>query len=274
MHAPRLTELGDVGGIAAMRSNLKVFETRFREARDAIRSHVPRAVRRGAFLDIGCGTGNGVVAALASGARCAVGIDIDLGLFAHDIDFDEFPDICRKFGADPRRAVLIEGDLLSLRFRPATFDYCLMFDSAEHLPQPHRFIERAYDLLAEGGCFVIDASPLYYSATGHHMFDLFDGVQDPWPHLMPGFEQRARALGANDWLMSCYRTLNRVTADELYDACRRAGFTVLKENRQAESAELAALLDRHIGSFDPTIKVERRWLFEQSIQIVAQKGER
>lgn len=257
-----------------MRSNLAIFEARVREAERAILANIPKSARRGAFLDIGCGTGNGVVAALANGAKCAVGIDSDLGLFAHDIDFDEFPDLCRKFGADPQRALLIEGDLRTLRFRPGTFDYCLMFDSAEHLPEPQRFIERAFDLLRDGGYFYIDASPLYYSAAGHHLFHLFDAEREPWPHLVPDFEARAMALGASEWHMTVYRTLNKATADELSAACRSAGFSIVSEHRGGETPESAALLERCQDRLDPSLGIDRRWLFESWIQLLAREETR
>ena len=255
----------------SMRSSLPIFKRRFTGARDLIRRHVPRSVRRGAFLDIGCGTGNGVVAALTCGARCAVGIDIDFGLFSHDLDFDEFPEVCRKFGADPRRAVLIEGDLLSLRFRPGTFNYCLMFDSAEHVPTPDRFIAQAYSLLARGGYFVMDTAPLFWGPSGHHLFHLFDAEQDPWPHLMPNFEERALAPGCTDWHMRGYRTLNRITADELVEACRNAGFTVIREHRNPQDPKRARLLDEQIGRFDLALEFDRRWLLEEFLLVVARK---
>ena len=254
-----------------MRSNLQIFESRFRPAHSLIREHVPRSLRRGAFLDIGCGHGAGIAAAISCGARVSVGIDIDFGHFSHDIDFAEFPAICRKFGADPRRAVLIEGDLLQTRFRPGSFDHGLMLDCAEHIPTPERFISRAYDLLADGGRLVLSVSPLYWSPAGHHLFHLFDADRDPWPHLMPGFEERAMALGCTDWHMRGYRSLNRVTADHLVEACRRAGFTILREDRNPEDPKRLRLLDQCADRFDAALEFERRWLLEEWLLIVARK---
>ena len=99
-----------------MRSNLRLFDERVRGAYDLI-ARVPPDFRNGAFLDVGCGIGNGVIAALMHGASFAVGIDADLGEFAdvprdrilsgQPIDFvpEEMPAIFRHFKVDPARAL-------------------------------------------------------------------------------------------------------------------------------------------------------------------------
>jgi glycosyltransferase involved in cell wall biosynthesis/SAM-dependent methyltransferase len=255
-----------------LRSNLKLFDSQIEKASALIEEHVPLAIRRGAFLDIGCGIGNGVIAALRHGASLAIGVDIDLSLFAHEFVPAEFRAICRHFGVDADRALLIEADLLAMKLLPGTIDLCIMLDAAEHVPSPWRFIQIAHDCLAEGGYFVLDASPLYYSPVGHHFFHLFSRETDAWIHLRPDFESCLPMANDSEWHEQNFRRLNRVTHQELRDAFIGAGFNLLREDRGKENADLAALFEKFGPLIDPALGVKRQWLFEERIVLVGRKG--
>jgi 2-polyprenyl-3-methyl-5-hydroxy-6-metoxy-1,4-benzoquinol methylase len=84
--------------------------------------------------------------------------------------------------------------------------------------------------LRKGGAMFIQIAPLFYSAKGAH---LFHKVPEPWGHLTIQanvFEARLRAECESDEefesLWSTYRTLNRVTADELQAKIAQAGFSI------------------------------------------------
>jgi SAM-dependent methyltransferase len=254
-----------------VRSNLKLFEQRVQGAYDLL-ERIPHEARRGAFLDLGCGIGNGVIAALKHGASIAVGIDANLKEFAHEFAAEELPQIVRHFGADPRRALFIEASVFDMQFSPAPFGYALMQDSAEHVPQPARFIQYVHDALEPGGYFVLDTSPLYYSPEGHHLFHCFDVETDPWPHLRADFEARILAIGLSDWHQRNLRALNKVTHQELVDAFKAAGFAILAEERGTEDAYMVELFRKYGHLIDPSLAIRREWLFEQRITVVARKA--
>jgi SAM-dependent methyltransferase len=267
---------------SVMRSNLKLFEERVRAAYNLI-ARVPSDFRRGAFLDVGCGIGNGVIAALMHGASFAVGIDADLGEFAdlprdrivsgqpRDFVPEEMSAIFRHFKVDFARALLIEASIFDLKFSPAPFHLALMQDSIEHVPEPQRFIHYIHDVLEPGGFFVLDACPLYYSPEGHHLFHCFDAATDPWPHLRPDFEARIQELGVTEWHLRNLHSLNKVTHGQVIAAFQSAGFVILQEDRAKEDANKTALFQKYGHLIDPSLKIERQWLFEDRITVLARK---
>lgn len=99
---------------------------------------LPRIPSSGQILDVGCGNGDFLIAAQEAGYTVC-GIDIsdaavaqckDLGFAVQKADFVHFPG-CEQF------------------------DFITMWDLLEHLPDPHSFIKRAFQLLRPGGYLVI-----------------------------------------------------------------------------------------------------------------------
>ncbi|MDR1072414.1 MAG: class I SAM-dependent methyltransferase, partial [Treponema sp.] len=99
---------------------------RVRHAYEKIKWFIPEDVRRGRFLDIGCGTGNGVIAGLQHGVTFAVGVDRNFAEFGHEYDVREVPDLCIAQGVDPKKALLLEANIFESRFAPQSFDYAMM----------------------------------------------------------------------------------------------------------------------------------------------------
>jgi SAM-dependent methyltransferase len=136
-----------------MTGNMKLFSDtenmrdRVKHAYEKIKWFLPEDVRHGRMLDIGCGTGNGVIAALQHGATFAVGVDRNFAEFGHEYDVREFPDLCIAQGVDPKKALSLEANIFESRFAPQSFDYAMMLDSMEHVPTPERFIKYAYECL-------------------------------------------------------------------------------------------------------------------------------
>jgi len=253
-----------------MRSNLSVFRDRFQHAWNRILSNIPEDIRRGKFVDIGCGIGNGVAAAAALGASLAVGVDRSLSEFEHEFAPEEFPQLCDAVGAAHERALLLEGNIFDLRFPPSSFDYAMMLDSAEHVPDPKAFFAWAHAALRPGGYFVVDACPLYYSPVGSHLWPWFPESVVPWVHLRPDFLERCESAGVDSWSMQRARELNRATHDDLRSAFISAGFEVMQEHRSQETPERAALLERVRPELDLS-GIRREWLFEDWILLTGRK---
>lgn len=232
---------------------------------------IPENVKTGRCLDIGCGTGNGVVAALKHGASLAVGVDDNLSEFGHEFDVEDFPAICAHYEVDANRAIMIEANIFSIRFAAKSFTYCMMLDSIEHVPDPPRFIRYAHDCLVPGGYLLIETSPLYYSPLGHHLFQYFPINETPWVHLWNDFEERALAAKIDPWSMERFRELNRITHDEIVDAMRETGFEITYEHRSTISDEKLALFDRFKNHIVPELREEKQLLFEDWIVLVGRK---
>jgi SAM-dependent methyltransferase len=242
------------------------FRDRFQHAWNKLEWHVPPALRTGRFLDVGCGLGNGVAAAAVHGAALAVGIDKDLELFGPN----DFAARCREVSAPVDSTLLIEADLFEIGLPKASFDYALMLDSAEHVPQPGRFFNRIYDLLRPGGYLVMDTSPLFYSAVGHHLFSYFDAPEMPWAHLRHDFEELCRERGVSDWHLRSFAELNRATHQSLRDDFLATGFEVVQEHRAEPQPDTEELLERHHSRLNLE-GIDRRWLFEDWILLVGRR---
>lgn len=242
------------------------FEKRRQHAYNKIEWHVPKDVR-GRFLDIGCGTGNGVVAALQHGFHSVVGLDRNLGEFG---EAPSFNDVCKAYGVDSARAHLIEGDISDIDLGVDAFDCVMMLDSIEHVANPEQFIEYAARALAPGGVLLIDTSPLYYSRAGHHLFDYFDQDAIPWAHLRSDFSDLLRQRSVDSWSIGNLDSLNRVTHDELMVWIKSADLEIVLEHRSKMTAANAADLHRHRPMLDLS-SIKEQWLFEDWVMVTARK---
>lgn len=249
---------------------LDAFEKRRQHAFNKIEWHVPKEKRGGCLLDIGCGIGNGVVAALQQGFQTAVGIDINLQEFGW-YNPKHFPDICRKYEIDPARALLIEADIFKTDFVPASFDCVLMLDSIEHVPNPDAFVSYAAKYLKPGGIMVLDTCPLYYSRAGHHLFDYFPPDDFPWVHLRLDFQQLLESRNVTKWSTERFAELNKATHDQIRASFTDAGFDVIQEVRgSTDDQEIATLLKRHRHLLNLN-GIEEKWLFENWIMLAGIK---
>lgn len=256
-----------------MKSNVTVLTDRVQNAYEKIRRSIPENIRSGRFLDIGCGIGNGVIAALQNGASLSVGIDRSFSEFGHEFSIDEFDKICDIFDVDSKKSIMLECNIFESRFSPNTFDYAMMLDSLEHVPTPEKFIQYAFECLRPGGFFLIDTCPLYYSPVGHHLFAWFSEGDDPWPHLRIGFEEKCENFAVDAWSMERYRELNKVTHDQIRNYLIDAGFAISHEERGEPNDERLKLYKKYRSSFDPSLEFDERWLFEDWLMIVAIKPE-
>ena len=103
------------------------------------------------FLDLGCGTG-GILRDWMDENTC-VGVDrSDLAL-----------KICKKNGFNS----LVRGDLMTLPFKPASFDIVMLMDVIEHLPDDVSFLENVKQVCTKGGRVVI-AVPAFQMLWSQH----------------------------------------------------------------------------------------------------------
>ncbi|MES2444556.1 MAG: class I SAM-dependent methyltransferase [Pseudomonadota bacterium] len=110
----------------------------FRAAiRNTIGNHIKPRVREGAsLLDVGCGAGDLLEAA------------VELGFEGRGIDISEASaERCRTRGLDA-----VSGDFLTYDFG-RKFDVITMWDVMEHLRDPAAFLARVHDLLEPGGMY-------------------------------------------------------------------------------------------------------------------------
>lgn len=263
--------LKDHAGGAVVRDELlRQFEPRRRHAYEKIRWLIPTQDLRGRFLDIGCGCGNGLVAALQLGFDSAVGVDRSFSEFiwftAQDLD-----DLCRHYDVSPAKATLIEADLFNMSLQPEAFNCVLMLDSIEHVPEPRRFINAAARYVAPGGYLLIDTCPLFYSKQGHHLWDYFPPKTLPWVHLRkdwPDILRRTPLVSA--WSMDRFNELNKVTHDQIRHFVLDTGLEIVTEHRDFATTEDVALLDEHRESLNFS-ELDERVLFEAWILLVSRR---
>jgi cyclopropane fatty-acyl-phospholipid synthase-like methyltransferase len=181
-------------------------------------------------LDFGCGEGITALAlALKHDAR-VVGVDI-------------MP--------DPERCLPVARAQLGLNALPANlhlarvlpgslhddddrFDFVYSWSVFEHVDRRvlPGVLSRIRSCLRPDGLFFVQIAPLYYSAEGSH---LFHKLPEPWAHLLRQHNELHDELAATTRddaelreLWSTYRTLNRITAEELVDLVSASGFEIVR----------------------------------------------
>lgn len=196
------------------------------EAYGMLKAKVPAEIIRGAkVLDIGCGSGNGVVAALKLGARFAVGIDRDPEEFGEP----HFEQMAKEYGVDTRCASLIAADVFSTKFFDGGFDLAIMYDSAEHVPSPAAFIDFMARSLRPGGHGLVVTCPLYYGPVGHHLWQFFPDATAPWAHLYYDWPQRLEAANVGPRHTQWFGELNKVTHRQLLNYIEAAGMSLVAD---------------------------------------------
>lgn len=200
-------------------------------------------------VEIGSGFAVGAVACLRLGASHYVGIDPEpfgsriIALTGQDPGFRACYEQATR-DLDRRKVVLVEGYADDW---PATgFDLCLIADVMEHVGDPMAVAQSAFRLLRPGGRCIVSTAPLFYSASGHHLFHELGNT--PWGHLYPGFD--VASTGASPFFVAEYASLNRITHAEIVRVFRAQGFRIGKERvlRDAQQ-DFAAAKPRLCGSY-------------------------
>jgi SAM-dependent methyltransferase len=187
-------------------------------------------VRDKRVVEIGSGFGVGAIACLRKGAAEYLGIEPQpFGAGVIQLDgADAGFRVCYETAAksiDKRKVHFFEG--FADDWPGGGFDVCLIADVLEHVHDPKMIAASAWRLLKAGGMVVASTSPLYFSAHGHHLFDVF--ADRPWAHLYKDFSRDAVARKTSPFLLSEFDSLNGVTHAELTAAFLTAGFKITKE---------------------------------------------
>jgi SAM-dependent methyltransferase len=177
---------------------------------------------------------------------CGDGI-IDLGvalrgrperLHGYDIDprTDDLLERARRFGvADelPEGLFFHKNEAAFIPCEPDVFDVVFSWSSFEHILQPVPMLQEIRRIMKPSGVFMLQLWPFYHSQHGAHL----------WHHFPEGFtaqrysdeeiEARLRADETADpaWIegrIVDYKTLNRITLDELHRCLLAARLTVAK----------------------------------------------
>ena len=186
------------------------------------------------LLDFGCGSGiSAAGAAILEEAELVVGVDINpesracLPFLQRHFALTDLPTNLHFEEISP-------GQTTSF----ANFDCIFSWSVFEHVD------ERIFDdLLAglvtklrSGGLFYVQISPLYFSPEGSHLWALGYRAWEHLVHQTANVEADVNAaahLSAEEKsaLLSMYKTLNRIAADDLIDRFTKAGLTLLRQQR-------------------------------------------
>jgi ubiquinone/menaquinone biosynthesis C-methylase UbiE len=128
-----------------------------------------------------------------------------------------------------------------------SFDYVISWSAFEHIGDPVAILREIRRILTHQGVLFIQLWPFHDSAHGSHLVDWFP---DGFAQYQYGEEEIVRILRASGdqemaaEMIEIYRTLNRITVDELHDALTEAGFDVVKLALDAEAVHLPAEVRR------------------------------
>jgi cyclopropane fatty-acyl-phospholipid synthase-like methyltransferase len=207
------------------------------------RDHGGLAGRR--ILDFGCGTGVSAAGmALRMDAAHAHGVDINLN-HAGCLAF-----LSRHFGlASLPETLTFEKVLPGDTGAERGFDLAYSWSTFEHVGNRYfpDILAGLRERIVPGGLFFVQIGPLYFSPEGGHLWALgwrawehlthqFSDVEDAIAY-QPGLAEEERRS-----LRSMFRTLNRITADDLLARIEGAGFRLLRQQRTETDLEPPAAL--------------------------------
>lgn len=129
------------------------------------------------------------------------------------------------------------------------FDFIYSWSVFEHIPVDMlpAILRDLREALDENGRFFLQIEPLYYSPFGSHLGGV---ISEPWAHLLlPENELAAKVLGFDiadldgefknktfdecssddfkTYLLREYRSLNKITLQQLMESCSAAGFEIV-----------------------------------------------
>lgn len=219
------------------------------------------------ILDFGCGDG-----IMSLGMRLRYPIDSLCGVDLHDsnrfladtamkqIDLQQLPSNFWFLTIDPNKTL----------FETTTkkFDFAYSWSVFEHIEAEFlpKILGEIREVLNNQGIFFIQIEPLYYSPFGSHLGGV---VKEPWAHLLLSEEDLRKKIFGFDlnsldaefknktfevcsnedfkkYLMREYKTLNKLTCNELVKLCEEAGFSVIEcWKNQVDIEPPIQLLDKY-----------------------------
>jgi 2-polyprenyl-3-methyl-5-hydroxy-6-metoxy-1,4-benzoquinol methylase len=217
------------------------------------------------LLDFGCGDGiTDLGLVLRHGAGRLLGVDLNR-------PFDHLPKLASEnlgLEALPPQLEFIQiepGQALAGRFEVDAILSWSVFEHVDRAMLPG-ILADLHALLPAGGRFFLQIEPLYHSPHGSHLAAF---LPEPWAHLLMSAEEVERRVqdttlddlvnvdrdlaftlstfeDFKNFVLGEFRSLNGITADELLDLARAAGFTIEREERgRLEEPEIPAELARY-----------------------------
>jgi SAM-dependent methyltransferase len=113
----------------------------------------------------------------------------------------------------------------------SSFDVLVTWSVFEHARDPLGLLREMRRIVRDDGVLFLQLWPFYHSHRGSHLWDWFP---EPFHHLQQSEAEIEAAIRASDvhddeWsgiMLREFRTLNKVTLDELGEAVRQAGFSI------------------------------------------------
>ena len=234
------------------------------------------------FLNFGCGDGiTDLSLVLRYGATRIHGVDVRQ-------EYRKLPRIAREQLGMRRIPVALTFQTIKsgAALAPAgrQYDGIMSWSTFEHVrrDQLATILADLHACLRPGGYFFIQIEPLFFSPYGSHLRRYDD---TPWHHLLASEEDLWRVIesheGALDpaevdfgfadfgvdgykrFVFNEYKALNRLTADELVEFAKNAGFTVAREERR--------FLDMPVPD-SLAGKYSKEWLLNNEIFLLLRKS--
>jgi ubiquinone/menaquinone biosynthesis C-methylase UbiE len=202
-------------------------------------SGVPLAGRT--VADVGCGDG---IMALGVTHRCRpaslVGFDVNA------VDVATLLERCQRYGvarALPPELEFRQSDPVRLPSDDAVFDVVYTWSAFEHVGDPAVLLREIRRVMKPDGVFMLQLWPFYYSERGSHLWDWFP---EPFHHLGETPDEIVAAMRASDrhspemteYMAKEFRSLNRLTLDELHRAILAAGLELRKVEAIADATHV------------------------------------
>jgi len=215
------------------------FDAHFWEAAQTILDFVDLEGK--AVADIGSGDGIiDLALALRGRPRELVGYDVN------PTPVDHLLDVAGRYAevtALPPGLSFVPSEPERLDAPDAAYDVVVTWSVFEHARDPLGLLREMRRIVRPDGLLFLQLWPFYHSHQGSHLWDWFP---EPFHHLQQSQEEIEAAMGSDEWsqyMLAEYKTLNRVTLDELGAAVREAGFSIRELELIAHRSRVPAGLD-------------------------------
>jgi SAM-dependent methyltransferase len=222
------------------------FYDHFREAADQVLDFVD--LKRKRVADIGSGDGIiDLALALRGRPRAFVGYDVVPTNSSHLLELarrhaavDALPPVLSFRQSEPER----------IEAPDAAYDVVVTWSVFEHARDPAGLLREMRRIVRPDGVLFLQLWPFYHSHRGSHLWDWFP---EPFHHLGQSAEEIEAAVRASDrhgpewaeYMLREFRTLNRITLDELGEAVRAAGFSIRELELIGHRSRVPAGLDEY-----------------------------
>ncbi|AYM97751.1 class I SAM-dependent methyltransferase [Acidovorax sp. 1608163] len=259
------------------------FRAHFEYAADVVNHWVGSVldIPKSQFLNFGCGDGiTDLSLALRYGATSIHGVDVRR-------EYQKLPRIAREQLGMQRVPVALTFETIqsgdALAQAGVQYDGIMSWSTFEHVrrDQLATILADLHACLRPGGYFFIQIEPLYFSPYGSHLRRYDD---TPWHHLLATEDELWKVIenhqgpidpaevdfgfadfgvdGYKRFVFNEYKALNRLTADELVQFAKGAGFSVAREERRTVDLEVPeGLLSQY----------PRDWLVNNEIFLLLRK---